>query len=72
VDTEGPDGREVRVFDSTAILLNLGGKTGRFLGVPGDRPELLSWLMFVASGLGPFSGQAVHFSLPHPKALTMR
>jgi GSH-dependent disulfide-bond oxidoreductase len=25
------------------------------------RGELLSWLMFVASGVGPFSGQAVHF-----------
>lgn len=69
VDTEGPDGREVRVFDSTAILLYLGEKTGRFLGIPGDRPELLSWLMFVASGLGPFSGQAVHFQFAAPKGL---
>ena len=24
-------------------------------------PQLLSWLMFVATGVGPFSGQAVHF-----------
>jgi len=66
VDTEGPGGREARVFDSNAILLYLGDKTGQFLGMPADRPELLSWLFYVASGLGPFSGQAVHFQLSAP------
>lgn len=69
VDTEGPGGKEVRVFDSTAILLYLAEKTGRFLGKPEDRPELLSWLMFIASGLGPFSGQAVHFQHAAPEPL---
>src|SRR5579872_5348119 len=66
VDTEGPGGREARVFDSSAILLYLGEKAGRFIGTPADRPELLSWLFFIASGLGPFSGQAVHFQLFAP------
>jgi GSH-dependent disulfide-bond oxidoreductase len=61
VDTEGPGGTEARVFDSSAILLYLGEKTGRFIGAPADRPELLSWLLFIAAGVGPFSGQAVHF-----------
>jgi GST-like protein len=69
VDTEGPGGRETRVFDSSAILLYLAEKTGRFLGVPEDRPELLSWLLFIASGLGPFSGQAVHFQHAAPEGL---
>jgi GST-like protein len=69
VDTEGPGGREARVFDSTAILLYLAEKTGKFLGDPADRPELLSWLLFVASGLGPFSGQAVHFQHAAPEGL---
>lgn len=69
VDTQGPGGKEVRVFDSTAILLYLAEKTGRFLGEPEDRPELLSWLMFIASGLGPFSGQAVHFQHAAPEPL---
>lgn len=54
---------DVTVFDSNAILLYLAEKTGKFL--PGNtakmRAELLSWLMFVASGVGPFSGQSVHF-----------
>ena len=69
VDTEGPGGKEARVFDSTAILLYLAEKTGRFLGAPDDRSELLSWLMFIASGLGPFSGQAVHFQFAAPDGL---
>ncbi|MEM6622690.1 MAG: glutathione S-transferase family protein [Pseudomonadota bacterium] len=50
-----------RVFDSNAILLYLAEKTGKFLGDPADRGELLSWLMWVATGLGPYSGQWVHF-----------
>lgn len=49
------------VFDSNAILLYLAEKTGRFLPEPSQRGELLSWLMFMASGIGPYSGQAVHF-----------
>jgi GST-like protein len=61
VDTEGPGGKEMRVFDSGAILLYLGEKTGRFIGTPADRGELLSWLFFIATGIGPYSGQAVHF-----------
>lgn len=52
----------VTVFDSNAILLHLAEKTGRFMPNSGqDRGDALSWLMFVATGLSPFSGQAVHF-----------
>lgn len=69
VDTEGPAGKETRVFDSTAILIYLAEKTGKFLGADADRPELLSWLLFLASGLGPFSGQAVHFQHSAPEGL---
>jgi GST-like protein len=37
------------------------------------RAELLSWLMFVASGIGPYSGQAVHFKhvAPEPKVYAL-
>jgi GST-like protein len=69
VDTEGPGRREARVFDSNAILLYLGEKAGRFVGTAADRPELLSWLFFVATGLGPFSGQAVHFQRAAPEKI---
>ena len=57
----------VPVFDSNAILLYLAEKTGKFL--PANRAELLSWLMFAATGLGPYSGQAVHFKHFAPKDL---
>jgi len=66
IDTDGPGGEATRVFDSTAILLYLAEKTGTFLGESHERPELLSWLLFIASGLGPFSGQAVHFQFAAP------
>lgn len=69
IDTNGPGGKEVRVFDSTAILIYLAEKTHQCLGTSADRPELLSWLMFIASGLGPFSGQAVHFQFAAPEGL---
>jgi GSH-dependent disulfide-bond oxidoreductase len=62
---------DAAVFDSNAILLYLADKAGRFLppNTPKDRGALYSWLMFVASGLGPYSGQAVHFRhfAPEPK-----
>ena len=57
----------VTVFDSNAILLYLAEKTGQFGS--SDRGTMLSWMMFVASGIGPYSGQAVHFRnvAPEPK-----
>jgi GSH-dependent disulfide-bond oxidoreductase len=68
IDTDGPGGN-LRVFDSTAILLYLGDKTEQFVGGAADRGELLSWLFFIASGLGPFSGQSVHFQRAAPEKL---
>ena len=59
----------VRVFDSNAILLYLSEKTGKLAGKPEDRGELLSWLMFIASGLGPYSGQSVHFRKAAPEQI---
>lgn len=70
IDTDGPGGAETRVFDSTAILLYLGEKTCKLMGAPADRGELLSWLFFIATGLGPFSGQAVHFQRAAPEKLS--
>ncbi len=63
---------DATVFDSNAILLYLGDKTGQFVPAVDDavkRGQMLSWLMFIASGVGPFSGQSVHFrhAAPEPK-----
>lgn len=55
----------IPVFDSNAILLHLGRKTGKFMPATSARndADLLSWMMFVATGVGPYSGQSVHFQL---------
>lgn len=62
---------DATVFDSNAILLYLAEKSGQFLpeNTPAARGQMLSWLMFIASGIGPYSGQAVHFQhfAPEPK-----
>ena len=59
------------LFDSSAILLYLAEKSGKFVvpGTSAHRSAFLSWLMFLASGIGPYSGQAVHFKhfAPEPK-----
>jgi len=69
IDTDGPGGKPVRVFDSSAILLYRGQKTGQFMASPSEHGELLSWLFFIASGIGPYSGQAVHFQRSAPEKL---
>ena len=62
---------DATVFDSNAILLYLGEKTGKFMppNTPAARGDLLSWLMFVATGIGPYSGQAVHFKHHTPERI---
>lgn len=60
---------ETTVFDSNAIVLYLAEKTKQFLPSPAHTGEALSWLMFVASGVGPFAGQAVHFKHYAPEKI---
>ena len=62
VDTDGPGGAPVSVFESGAILVYLAEKTGRFL--PQDaraRVAVFEWLMFQMGGFGPAPGQVHHF-----------
>lgn len=63
VDREGPAGRPVSVFESGAILIYLGEKTGKFW--PRDleaRVPVLEWLMFQHGHFGPIPGQVHHFA----------
>ena len=60
----------VVMFDSNAILLWLADKHGRFVArdpASAERAQTLTWLMFIASGIGPYSGQAVHFRTAAPE-----
>ena len=62
VDPEGPDGKSISIFESGAILLYLAEKTGRLM--PTDergRWQVMEWLMFQMSAVGPMLGQLGHF-----------
>ncbi|MGU7783277.1 glutathione S-transferase family protein [Burkholderia sp. PU8-34] len=60
----------IAVFDSHAILLHLSAKHGKFVPTTASQQaEMLSWLLFIATGLSPFSGQAVHFLHHAPETL---
>ncbi|MDB5963852.1 MAG: glutathione S-transferase [Polaromonas sp.] len=62
VDTDGPGGHPISVFESGAILYYLAEKTGKFW--PQDlkaRVAVMEWLMFQVGGFGPMPGQVHHF-----------
>ena len=70
VDTDGPDGEPISIFESGAILIYLAEKTGRFLPeAPRARYATLQWLMWQMGGLGPMLGQAHHFRTYAPEQI---
>jgi GSH-dependent disulfide-bond oxidoreductase len=68
VDTEGPDGKPLAIFESAAILVHLAQKSGKFLPTePRARYATLEWLMFQIANIGPMYGQAFHFRSVAPE-----
>jgi GST-like protein len=68
IDRDGPDGREISVFESGAILLYLADKSGRFLPrAPHAYYDVMQWLMFQMASVGPMLGQAHHFNAYAPE-----
>ena len=62
IDSDGPDGKPLKLFESGAILMYLAEKTGKFLPQePVERYEVIQWLMFQMGGVGPMFGQANYF-----------
>jgi len=70
VDSDGPDGQPMSLFESGAILIYLAGKTGKLLGATDrEKYNVLQWVMFQMGGLGPMLGQAHHFRIYAPEKI---
>jgi GST-like protein len=70
VDSDGPDGKPMSMFESGAMLLYLASKTGKFLPENiRERWSTLQWLMFQMGGVGPMLGQAHHFLIYAPEKI---
>ena len=62
VDHDGIDGAPISVFESGAILMYLGEKSGQFFSKDArERVKVLEWLFWQIGGLGPMAGQVSHF-----------
>lgn len=62
IDPNGPDGQPLALFESGAILLYLGEKTGQFIGkTAADKHRIMQWIMFQMGGVGPMFGQLGFF-----------
>ncbi|HEV7833682.1 MAG TPA: glutathione binding-like protein [Caballeronia sp.] len=70
IDSDGPDGKPLTLFESGAILFYLAEKTGKFLPLdPVGRYTTMQWLMFQMGGVGPMLGQAHHFRIYAPEKI---
>ena len=62
IDPDGPGGRPLGLFESGAILVYLGEKTGKLLPAdPALRYETIQWVFFQMAGIGPMFGQLGFF-----------
>ena len=62
VDSDGPGGKEISIFESGAILMYLAEKSGKFFSQSEqERIRVLEWLFWQIGGLGPMAGQVSHF-----------
>jgi GSH-dependent disulfide-bond oxidoreductase len=70
VDTEGPGGKPISLFESAAILIYLAEKTGKLIPKdPVGRYKCLEWMMFQMGGVGPMFGQFGHFNAYAPEKI---
>jgi GST-like protein len=71
VDSDGPGGKPITLFESGAILIYLSDKTGKFCpSDPHAKYATYQWLMFQMGGVGPMFGQAHHFMRFAPEKIS--
>lgn len=62
IDPNGPDGKQILLMESGAILWYLAEKTGKFLPKSAaEKYEVMQWLLFQVGHVGPMFGQFGHF-----------
>ena len=70
IDPNGPGGAPLGLFESGAILIYLGEKTGQLLPAePARRYETMQWVFFQNAGVGPMFGQVGYFNKFAGKAI---
>lgn len=68
LDREGPENRPFVIFEKGAILLYLAEKSGKFMPANNsDRFDVLQWLLFENSKIGPTLGNTKHFMYHAPE-----
>ncbi|HXW83888.1 MAG TPA: glutathione S-transferase N-terminal domain-containing protein, partial [Candidatus Binataceae bacterium] len=70
IDSDGPGGKPISIFESGAILMYLAEKTGKLM--PSEmraRYNVVEWLMFQMANVGPMFGQRGHFLRAAPEKL---
>lgn len=70
IDSDGPDGKPISMFESLVIMQYLAEKTDRF--IPNDVREvweMRQWLAFQSGHIGPMLGQAHHFRQYAPEKI---
>jgi GST-like protein len=70
IDPDGPGGKPLGLFESGAILLYLGDKTGKLIpSDPALRWETIQWVFFQMAAIGPMFGQVGYFNRFAGKAI---
>lgn len=70
IDSDGPDGKPLTLFESGAILIYLADKTGCLLPRNGEgRYITIQWVVFQVANTGPMFGQLHHFKSAAPEKL---